>query len=146
MDLHVHTRVELIPDVGTGKDPAKWSKFVERLDRDHAGLIGALVAAEEEGPVSSHRAAESRAELASLEERIVVVRITLQTGIGREVMIAMEIEAAAVIRVAAGSRHDVDGAVARQAACSDRSSPWTSEIPERHPGKPEGGRQPCRAC
>ena len=31
-------------------------------------------------------------------------------------MIAMEIEAAAAIRVATGARHDIDGAVARQAA------------------------------
>ena len=37
-------------------------------------------------------------------------------GYGGEVMVAMEIEAAAVIRVAARAGHDIDGAVARQAA------------------------------
>ena len=66
--------VELISHVRTGEDSAERSKFVDRLDRDHAGLVGALVAPEEEGPISAHRAADMRAELVSLEERIVVVR------------------------------------------------------------------------
>lgn len=76
MELHVHARVELISHVGTGKDSAKRSKFVERLDGDHARLIGALVIGEEEGTVSSHGTAEMGTELASLEEWIVVAGVT----------------------------------------------------------------------
>ena len=125
MELHVHAHVELIAHVRTGKNSSEWSQFVERLNGSHARLIGPLEVAEEEGPILRTGPPKWEPNWCRSKNGSRFLGSRLRAGIGGEVMIPMEVEPAAVIRVAARPRHDIDGAVARQA---DAGSKFTVEI------------------
>ena len=116
MKAHVEAQVELIAEKRAGEDASErgelWSA---RLNREHAALVVALVAGEEEGPILANRSAELIAELLPLEERVRIAGITPQAGISGQVVVAIKVESAAVKVVAAGARHDIDRAVAGQA-------------------------------
>src|SRR5262249_52967215 len=85
-------------------DAGEWGEF-GRQERggDNTALFVALPVPEEENPVPAHRAAECKAELAPLEERIGIGGIAVERGISRELVVAKEVEGRAVQIVTPGA-------------------------------------------
>lgn len=93
----------------TGKDSSERGKIRrEWLDGRNSTLVVALVVSEEKGTVLTNWPADLIAKLGSLKKRIWIGLITLQTGIGSEVVVAIKVKTTAVKRVAARTRYDID--------------------------------------
>src|SRR5215831_16128277 len=111
MEPQVETHSPLIFVEGAREDSAQRSKVRGfGLHGIHPPLVGALVVGEEKGAVFADRPSQEVAVLPALEERIGIAKIATQTGICRDIVIAIKGEDAPVKLIATGARDDVDGA------------------------------------
>ena len=113
---HIDARAEQVAKIGAWEDSAERCKFwCTRLNRHDTLLIVAFVICEEEDSIAAYRAAHLITELGSLELRVRIGGVALQSGVSGQIVVPIKIEPAAVIVVAARASDDVDRAVGRRA-------------------------------
>ena len=114
--MHIEAQVELVAEIRAREDSSQGSKLrTGPMNRKNSSLIVALVAGEEESAIFANRPAELKTELDALKERIRILGVMAEAGISGQIVIAIEVEAAAVKVFAAGTRHDIDRSVRSQA-------------------------------
>ena len=108
-DFHIESCGEQVADQRAAGDAAQMGEVRHQQRRaGHRVLIVALPAAEVEDAIAADRATGREAELLPLEERLRIVRVADERWIGRQVVVAEEIEEGALRLVAAAPRDDVD--------------------------------------
>src|SRR5262245_12736292 len=105
----IQPQAKLVAKIGAGRDAAQMSELRRQQRRRYdPSLLVALIVAEEKDTVTPDGAAEAKAKLPPLEERIRIGGIAVERGIGGQRMIAEKVEARAIQFVAARARDHVD--------------------------------------
>src|SRR5262249_28577687 len=108
-DAPVEPEAEQIAKQRAGGDAAEVGEIrAHELRVYPPALLVALPIAEEENTVPADGPAEGETELSPLEERIEIRRVTVQSRIRGQLVVAEEIESGAVEIVASGARDHVD--------------------------------------
>src|SRR5262245_50432622 len=105
----IQPQAKLVAKVGAGRDAAQMRELRRQQRRRYdPSLLVALIVAEEEDTVTPDGAAEAKAKLPPLKERVRIGGIAVERGIGGQRMIAEKVEARAMQFVAARTRDHVD--------------------------------------
>ena len=97
VDSAVKPHAEQIAEKRAGGDAAEMSEIRrQQSGSGNAPLLIALPISKKEDAVAADRATEGEAELPPLEERIGIGGVAVKSGIGRELVVAEEIEGRAV--------------------------------------------------